>query len=320
MDELGLVPLRALVELSRRGTMAAVAAELGYTAGAVSQQLARLEAAVGQPLLLKVGRGVRLTDAGRVLADHAMAVLRAEEAALAAVRAIGTEVVGRITIGVFGSTAGALLAPLVLRLAEEYPGLRVLSREVGVDDSAAAVRRGEVDVAFGMDYAAAPMPRDAETELVPLRTEAFCLAVPAGYTDADRISLADAARWPWILTPERTPFGRAIRSACRAAGFEPEVIHEVTDTAAAIMLATRGLGITPVTPLMRHLVTGQPHVVALHEPVSRQVVLIRHRADRERPTVAAVTRAAQAVSVTASAGEDRPTESPLPSTTRFPQP
>ena len=61
--------------------MAAVAEELGYTAGAVSQQLARLEAAVGQPLLSKVGRGVRLTDAGRVLADHAIEVLRAEEAA-----------------------------------------------------------------------------------------------------------------------------------------------------------------------------------------------------------------------------------------------
>jgi DNA-binding transcriptional LysR family regulator len=299
MDELARAPLRALVELSRRGTMAAVAEELGYTAGAVSQQLARLEAAVGQPLLSKVGRGVRLTDAGRVLADHAIEVLRAEEAALAAARAVGTDVVGRIVIGVFGSTAGALLAPLVVRLADEHPGITVLSREVGVDDSAAAVRRGEVDVAFGVDYATSPMPRDAGTELVPLRTEVFSLTVAHDYTSADRIPLSDAAAWPWILTPESAPFGRAIRSACRAAGFEPEVIHEVTDTAAAILLATRGLGTTPVTPLMQQLAAGAPRTVALHEQVTRQVVLVRHHADWGRPTVAALTRAAQAVAAAA---------------------
>jgi DNA-binding transcriptional LysR family regulator len=82
MEELGRVPLRALLELARRGTMAAVAEEMGYTPGAVSQQLARLQAVVGQPLLTKVGRGVRLTDAGRVLAAHAENVLRAEEVAL----------------------------------------------------------------------------------------------------------------------------------------------------------------------------------------------------------------------------------------------
>jgi DNA-binding transcriptional LysR family regulator len=211
------------------------------------------------------------------------------------VHAVSTEVVGRITIGVFGSTAGALLAPLVLRLAQEHPGITVLSREVGVDDSAAAVRRGEVDVAFGVDYANSPMPRDAGTELVPLRTEVFCLVVAHDYTGAERIPLRCAADWPWILTPDTAPFGRAIRSACRAAGFEPEVIHEVTDTAAAILLATRGLGVTPVTPLMRELVAGEPRIVALDEPVTRQVVLVRHRADRRRPTVAAATRAAQAV-------------------------
>jgi hypothetical protein len=81
------------------------------------------------------------------------------------------------------------------------------------------------------------------------------------------------------------------------------VVHEVTDTAAAILLASRGLGVTPVTPLMRQLVSGEARIVALHETVTRQVVLIRHRADRGRPTVAAVTRAAQAAAA-APVGED----------------
>jgi DNA-binding transcriptional LysR family regulator len=308
MDELPRAPLRALVELSRRGTMAAVAERLGYTPGAISQQLARLEAAVGQPLVSRAGRGVRLTDAGRVLAAHAVEVLRAEETALAATRAVGTEVAGPVVVGVFGSTAGALLAPLVLHLARRHPGIVVMSKEVGVDDTAAAVRRGDVDVAFGIDYATAPLPREAEVDLVRLRTERFGLAVSSApraerfglavspeLRAEPRMRLSEASEWPWILTPAATPFGRAIRDACRAAGFEPRVVHEVTDTAAALLLAARGLGVTPVTPLMRRLVTTDALVVALDDPVERHVVFLRHRADRARPTVAAVTKAARAV-------------------------
>ena len=142
MEELGRIPLKALMELARRGTMTAVAQELGYTPGAISQQVAKLESAVGVALVIKSGRGVRLTDAGQVLAQHAEAVLNAEEAALAAVRATRTTALGPLTIGVFGSTAGAVLAPLVVALGEQFPGVEVRSQEVSVDDSAAAVRRG----------------------------------------------------------------------------------------------------------------------------------------------------------------------------------
>jgi DNA-binding transcriptional LysR family regulator len=295
MDELPRGPLRALVELSRRGTMAAVADSLGYTPGAISQQLARLESAVGQPLVARVGRGVRLTDAGRILATHAVDLLRVEEAALAATRAVSTEVTGPVTIGVFGSTAGALLAPLALRLARDHPGIVVMSKELDVDDTAAAVRRGDVDAAFGIDYAAVPLARELDVDVVPLCIERFGLAIPPALTGKSRISLGEASGWPWILTPATTPFGRAIRDACRAAGFEPRVMHEITDTAAALLLAARGLGVTPVTPLMRRLITVDARVIALDDPVDRHVVFLRHRVDRDRPTIMAVTEAAKAV-------------------------
>jgi DNA-binding transcriptional LysR family regulator len=295
MEGLSSVPLRALVELSRRGTITAVAGELGYTPGAVSQQLARLETVVGQPLLVKVGRGVRLTDVGRVLAAHAVEILHAEGVALAAARAAHSEVLGDVTVGVFGSTAAALLAPLVARLEQDHPGVTLMSREVGVDDAAAAVRRGDVDIAFGVDYPTAPMPREDDTELIPLGTEHFGLAVPRDLAAEPVIHLSAVREAAWILTPETTPFGRAIRTACRSAGFEPHVVHEVTDTAAALQLATRGLGITPVTPLMRRLVTVPATVLHLNDPIERTITLIRHRADHARPTIAAVTEAARAV-------------------------
>lgn len=76
----------------------------------------------------------------------------------------------------------------------------------------------------------------------------------------------------------------------------------MTDTAAAILLATNGLGITPVTPLMLHLGVRSPRIVVLHEHIERTVVLIRHQADRDRPTIAVVTQAAERVSAESIAG------------------
>src|ERR687893_338577 len=73
--------LRLLLELSRRGSMRAVAEELGYTTSTVSQQLAVLAREAGTPLIEPAGRRVRLTPAGRRLADHAVTILAAVDAA-----------------------------------------------------------------------------------------------------------------------------------------------------------------------------------------------------------------------------------------------
>ena len=81
MVALDLRRLRLLRELEERGTLAAVATALGYTPSAVSQQLSVLEKEVGVRLLEKAGRGVRLTDAGRLLSQHAGVLLAAAEAA-----------------------------------------------------------------------------------------------------------------------------------------------------------------------------------------------------------------------------------------------
>ena len=70
--------LRALKEVASRGTMIAAAEALGYTTGAISQQLAALETSVGTPLLQRVGRTVELTDAGVVLAKHAAEPVEAQ--------------------------------------------------------------------------------------------------------------------------------------------------------------------------------------------------------------------------------------------------
>src|SRR5918994_377865 len=116
--------LRLLRELSQRGTIAAVADALQFTPSAVSQQLAMLEREAGVRLLERAGRGVRLTDAARVLVDHAHALLERAALAEADLAAAAGAVAGRGRIGAFQSVALQIALPAISALASEAPRLR----------------------------------------------------------------------------------------------------------------------------------------------------------------------------------------------------
>jgi DNA-binding transcriptional LysR family regulator len=298
--------LRSLHELARLGTIAAVAETRGYTAGAISQQLAVLERAVGRPLLVRVGRGVRLTDAGSVLARHAHRILEAEEEARRALEAATDDVAGTVRVVSFATSAATLLAPSIAIAAERYPHLDVMTLEIDVDAVAAAVQRGDAELAFGLDYPDAPVPRAAGVELVRVTSERFALAAPAAWNLAGPMSVRAAADHGWILPPEDTNYGRAVRAACRRAGFEPRVTHLVTDTAVSLAMVGQGVGVTMTTPMMLALAPARGlQTVAITEDVLRHVVLIRRAADRDRPIVRAVTSVIEEV-------VQRATTSPAP--------
>src|SRR4051794_23907230 len=96
---LDLRRLRLLRELRDRGTIAAVAEAFSYTPSAVSQQLAALEREAGAELTERVGRGVRLTEAGQALAGHTDAVLALLEGAEAELEAAASGAVhGRVRV------------------------------------------------------------------------------------------------------------------------------------------------------------------------------------------------------------------------------
>lgn len=290
---LSLTQLSTLRELVRRGTLAAAAEHLGYTPGAVSQHLASLEATLGVGLVERSGRHLVLTDAGRVMAEHAEELLTAEARAVNATRSAHDAVAGPLIVGTWGSSAATLLAPLISRMSVAFPDVSISSREVDLDSATASVRYGEVDVAFGLDYPDAPMPRDKSLHLVRLQAETFAVAVGAGSSQdvdvsrsparkrggrsekRDYVALDALNEMDWILPPESSQYGRALRSGFRRLGVEPHVAHEVTDTAASLQLAAAGLGATLMTGLMRRL-NSSVDLTVLHmrEPLIRQIVLI----------------------------------------------
>ncbi|TCP55020.1 LysR family transcriptional regulator [Tamaricihabitans halophyticus] len=281
--------LRSLVELTRRGTITAVAETLGYTPGGVSQQLAALERSVREPLLRRVGRRVELTDAGRALARHAERMLSIEADAVAALERTTRTVAGSLNIGVFATAAAEILPIALTRAREKHPELAVQSREMVVDEVYDAVAAGSVDLALGLDYPDVPIPRAPSLRLVRLVRERFALAVPSGVLpDRQEISVADTGDLGWILPDLDTHYGRAIRTVCRRAGVEPDVRHQVTDTAASLALVEAGVGTTPVTDLMLRLRPSQLRVLDLTERFERDIVIIVRSAAQSRPTVAAL--------------------------------
>lgn len=296
--------LRSLVELTRRGTITAVAEALGYTPGGVSQQITALERATGRQLLRRVGRRVELTDAGVTLARHAERILTTEAEAVEALERTRNEISGTLRVGLFATAAAEILPPALRQVRETHPGVTVRSRDMDVDEVYDAVVGGSVDLALGLDYPDVPIPRDPSLRVRELSRERFSLAVPTGTMSGrsgrsgrsgqpgrsgrQKVSLADTRDLGWILPSAGSYYGRAVLTACRRAGFEPQVLHEVTDTAATLALVEAGVGVSVVTDLMLRLRPSCLDVLELHETMERHIVVVCRSFAEHRPTVAAL--------------------------------
>ncbi|GAA1084576.1 LysR family transcriptional regulator [Streptomyces javensis] len=287
--------LRSLVELTRRGTITAVAEALGYTPGGVSQQITALEKATGRQLLRRVGRRVELTDAGATLALHAERILTTEAEAVEALERTRNEISGTLRVGLFATAAAEILPPALRQVRETHPGVTVRSRDMDVDEVYDAVAGGSVDLALGLDYPDVPIPRNPSLRVRELSRERFSLAVPtgtmagrSGRSGRQKVSLADTRDLGWILPSAGSYYGRAVLTACRRAGFEPQVLHEVTDTAATLALVEAGVGVSVVTELMLRLRPSCLDVLELHETMERHIVVVCRSFAEHRPTVAAL--------------------------------
>src|SRR5829696_7039571 len=158
---LDLRRLRLLRELHERGTVAAVADALQFTPSAVSQQLAVLEREAGVPLLEKAGRGLRLTDAARVLVSHAEALLERAALAEADLAAAAGTVAGRGRIAAFESVALHIAVPAIATLARAAPRLRCELVEAEPEESLPALALGDLDLVLADEWEVHPLSRPA---------------------------------------------------------------------------------------------------------------------------------------------------------------
>ncbi|MFH8341744.1 LysR family transcriptional regulator [Streptomyces sp. AM6-12] len=290
---LNLERLRTLDALARHGSVSAAADALHVTTSAVSQQLGKLEREINQQLLAKNGRGVRLTDAGRLLSEHAARILSQVELAESDLEAHRGQVVGELRLSAFPTAARGLFPVALRALRAEHPGLRVRSSELEPEQGIAAVVRGDLDLAVVLDWYNKPMPVPDGLVKAPLLDDPAEVAMPAGHRLAGRaeVDLAEFAEDEWITWGEGEFCHEWLMFTLRSKGVEPIVGHRAGETHTQLQLVAAGLGVCIAPLLGRHPVPDGVVLVPLTQRVRRHVYVIwRADADR-RPSIRAAVEA-----------------------------
>ena len=297
---LNLERLRTLDALARHGSVSGAAEGLHVTTSAVSQQMSKLEREVGQQLLAKNGRGVRLTDAGRLLAEHAGRILSQVELAQADLEAQRGQVVGELRISAFPTAARGLFPTALAALRARHPALRVRSTELEPENGIAGVVRGDLDLAVVLDWYNKPMPLPDGLVKAPILDDHADVAMPAGHPLAgrDEVDLGEFADDEWITWAEGEFCHEWLMFTLRSRGIEPIIGHRAAETHTQLGLVAAGLGVCVVPLLGRNPMPAGVVTVPLKQRVRRHVYVVwRADADR-RPSIRAAVEALQAAAET----------------------
>ncbi|MER6177873.1 LysR family transcriptional regulator [Streptosporangium sp. NPDC001681] len=285
--------LRLLCDLSRLGTIAAVAQAHTYTPSAVSQQLSALEREAGVPLLERTGRRVTFTTAGRILVQHAETVLTALEQTTAALAALATGPSGPLRIGAFPTAVRTFLPAALVALGRRHPELELTVTELDPVTVPDALRERRLDVGLLHDYDVVPVEPDPVLDAVPLLDETVFLAVPGTAPAAeDSGPLRDVRDAAWIMASPGTLCHTVTLHVCRSAGFTPRARHHADDFAAVLALVAAEQGVS----LVPQLAAAQPPPGVRLIPLSirRRTHIAYRQGAATHPAIAAFVSAIRA--------------------------
>ena len=280
---LDVTRLRVLVAVARHGSVTAAAQALHYAQPSVSHHLARLEAETGSRLVQRAGRGIRLTEAGRVLAARAEEILGRLDAAEDELASYNGLRAGRVRLAAFPSALGTFVPLAAAGFAAAYPGVDLRFREAEPPEAVRLLRAGEVDVALLFSHLADPAPDLAGVRHEVLLDEPLHLVAPPSWA-GDR--LADHRERPWIGGCERCR--SQLLHAAAEEGFVPDIRYTTDDYVAVQRLVAAGLGVTtlPALALLAHRDPGV-RVVELAGP-GRRVLAAVHGEPPDPPATAAL--------------------------------
>ncbi|NGO14231.1 LysR family transcriptional regulator [Streptomyces sp. HC44] len=296
---LNLERLRTLDALARHGSVSGAAEGLHVTTSAVSQQMSKLEREVGQRLVAKNGRGVRLTDAGRLLADHAARILSQVELAQSDLEAQRGQVIGELRLAAFPTAARGLFPSALAALRADHPALRVCSRELEPPAAVAGVLRGDLDLAVVLDWYNKPLPVPEGLVKASLFDDAADVAMPAGHplAERDEVDLEEFADDEWITWGEGEFCHEWLLFTLRAKGIEPVIAHRAQEHHTQLALVAAGLGVCVAPRLGRDPMPAGVRTVPVRHRVRREVYAVwRADADR-RPSIRAAVEALRAAGV-----------------------
>lgn len=246
--EIELRTIRILRAIESEGSITAAANLLGYSQPAVSQHLQRAETRIGMPLVTRLGRSIRLTDAGAAISAIAPTVLDAVDGVLATLDGLTQLRSGHVRMRGFPSASSTLVPTLLNDIRRARPGISITYTESEPHDSLEALSVGSCDVALvcGYDLEVDESLDALGVETAPLFIDPFYVVLPRDHPLADEatVNLIDLEDDDWIS-------GWHTEAVCRKAGFTPKVSMTTENFIAVLGLVARGFGVAllPRLPL-----------------------------------------------------------------------
>ena len=270
--------LRVVRAVHETGSITAAAAALGYSQPAVSQQLNRLERRLGLAVVERVGRGVRLTEAGLVLARHAVTVASALDAAAGEIAELQGLRSGLVRLAAFPSASATLVPSLLARMKARHAEISITYLEAEPPEAVSAVRENRADLAITFSYPGDRVdPHRASAQglrVATLRRDEMLLVLPVGHplargapgaidrpaVDHAAIDLGDLADENWVAGCPRCR-GHLL-DLCDRRGFAPRISYETDNVAAVFGLVEAGIGVALLPALAIESVGARSGVVS----------------------------------------------------------
>ncbi|CAM3448529.1 MULTISPECIES: LysR family transcriptional regulator [Streptomyces] len=264
--------IRTFHEVVRAGSYTAAARALGYTQPAITQQMKALERSVGTPLFVRVGRRMRLTEAGQTLARHAEVILDSISTAQQQMESLTRLRSGKVTVCAFPSASATLVPEALAALAVAHPGIRVGLREDEPPESLRRVVRGESDITLAFTYPGLREQVPEELVEIPLLEDQLTVLLPTGHPMARRraVKLDELAGERWIAGCLRCRAN--FLHECAELGFAPEIAFSTDDNLVVQSLVAEGLGIAMVPGLVLSFLVHKKVTGRALDPASRRQV------------------------------------------------
>jgi DNA-binding transcriptional LysR family regulator len=301
---LDVTRLRVLVAVARYGSVTGAARALNYAQPSVSHHLARLESETGTKLIQRAGRGIRLTDAGRLLAERAAEVIGRLDAAENELAAYTGLRAGRLRLAAFPSALGTIVPAAAAFLRGSNPGVDLRLTEAEPPEALRMLRAGYVDVALVFRHApeagghTGAGEEDSDVDLTEglrerlLLDEPVHLVTPAREPPDDAPDLARYAKHRWIAGCDRC---RAhLLARCAQARFTPKIAFTTDDYVAVQALVAAELGVSTL-PSLALRAARHPGVRSAPLPETRRYVYaVRYGDPPDPPAVTQLMDALQA--------------------------
>ncbi|MEC8081562.1 MAG: LysR substrate-binding domain-containing protein [Pseudomonadota bacterium] len=268
--------LRYFISVAENGSFSAAAEKLFISQPPLSLQIKQLEEEVGVPLLIRLPRGVQLTQAGIRFLEEAKAILNQVEKAKGIARHAGNEQGGILSIGFVPSASHTVLPSFIRKLRSIKPHVEIKVREMVTAEQIAAIEERKIDVGIARPFKATKHHLNVAASL----DDPFCIALPEDHPLAKQthITLSDIQGESFVF------FTRYIAHAyydqiiglCTEAEFSPNILCEASTIYGVLDLVSSGLGISIVPASTVLLNTKGVEIIPILNPTRPSTIAFLH--------------------------------------------